>query len=510
MGLLLLAPVIFTVGVLIYSIACIGRRGPNLPNEWAKQYGGMYSLKLGPGTAVVLTDRRIIKQIMDKKASASSNRPVSLVSQHLITEGDHMLMMDNTPRWRMMRRLIHQDLTEALCDREHSKIHQAESVQLLYDVLQSPDEWMQHLKRFSNSIIMSIVYGIRSPSIDAPWTKKLNDIVELWARINEFGATPPVDLFPILKLVPQRFLGNWMNRASLVHDKVHNLYGGLLRSVEERRRTTGPTDCIADRLLEQEEKHGLSSHNIMLLAGVTLKGGSDTSASTLSSWLQAMVLYPEVQKKAQAEIDAVVGDKRLPTWSDYKSMPYLATMVKEAMRWRPTAPLGFPHALSEDQWVDGKFLPKGTVLFVNVYGLHQDESKFPHPNTFDPDHYKGRTLLAAEYANSADYENRDHYGFGNGRRLCPGIHLADRNLWHAITKLLWAFKIEPKMDPETKKPILPDPSVETGYREGLTMCPFEFPAMITVRSEARRQLILKEYADAKANFFPKYEQVDLF
>lgn len=68
---------------------------------------------------------------------------------------------------------------------------------------------------------------------------------------------------------------------------------------------------------------------------------------------------------------------------------------------------------SPDQWVDGKFLPKGTVLFVNVYGLHQDESKFPHPNTFDPDHYKGRTLLAAEYANSADYENRDHYGFGS-------------------------------------------------------------------------------------------------
>jgi cytochrome P450 family 619 len=99
---------------------------------------------------------------------------------------------------------------------------------------------------------------------------------------------------------------------------------------------------------------------------------------------------------------------------------------------------------------------------------------------------------------------------GNGRRLCPGIHLADRNLWHAITKLLWAFNIEPKMDTETKKPILPDSSVETGYREGLTMCPFDFPAKITVRSEARRQLILKEYADAKANFFPKYEKVALF
>lgn len=71
-----------------------------------------------------------------------------------------------------------------------------------------------------------------------------------------------------------------------------------------------------------------------------------------------------------------------------------------------------------DQWIDGKFLPKGAVLFVNVYGLHQDETKFPTPNTFDPDHYKGRTLLAAEYANSADYENRDHYGFGTSDLSC--------------------------------------------------------------------------------------------
>jgi len=106
-------------------------------------------------------------------------------------------------------------------------------------------------------------------------------------------------------------------------------------------------NCIADRILDQNEKNGLTNHNVMLLAGVTIKGGSDTSASTLSSWVQAMVLYPEVQKKAQAEIDSVVGEKRLPTWSDHDNMPYVATLVKEAMRWRPTAPLGFPHALSE-------------------------------------------------------------------------------------------------------------------------------------------------------------------
>lgn len=116
----------------------------------------MYSLKLGHGTAIVLTDRRIIKQLMDKRAAISSNRPRSYVSQDLVTENDHLLWMNNTPTWRVGRKLIHQDLTESLCEKEHAKIQHAETTQLLYDLLETPDLWVNHLKRFSNSIIMSI------------------------------------------------------------------------------------------------------------------------------------------------------------------------------------------------------------------------------------------------------------------------------------------------------------------------------------------------------------------
>jgi cytochrome P450 family 619 len=93
---------------------------------------------------------------MDKRSAISSNRPTSLISQQLITEGDHMLWMNNTPAWRTMRKLIHQDLTESLCNREHSKIQQAEATQMLYDMMNTPDEWSNHLKRFSNSVIMAI------------------------------------------------------------------------------------------------------------------------------------------------------------------------------------------------------------------------------------------------------------------------------------------------------------------------------------------------------------------
>lgn len=69
--------------------------------------------------------------------------------------------------------------------------------------------------------------------------------------------------------------------------------------------------------------------------------------------------------------------------------------------------------MGPDEWIDGKFLPKGTTLFLNVWGLHHDEAKFgADHDVFDPDHFKGQTLLAAELANSADPEQRDHFGYG--------------------------------------------------------------------------------------------------
>lgn len=65
--------------------------------------------------------------------------------------------------------------------------------------------------------------------------------------------------------------------------------------------------------------------------------------SSLTSFILAMTLYPHVQIKGQAEIDAVVGKKRLPSFSDRASLPYVNAIVKEILRWNPAVPLGMPH-----------------------------------------------------------------------------------------------------------------------------------------------------------------------
>jgi len=170
-------------------------------------------------------------------------------------------------------------------------------------------------------------------------------LLEIWARINAFGATPPVDIFPFLRYVSQSVFGNWIDRAAKVHNEMHMLYDSLREAVIERRKVKGTsTNSILDRLLNHQEKEGLTQHQLTLLAGVTTKGGSDTSASVLTSFIQAMVTWPEVQKKAQAEIDSVIGEDRVPDFPHYEKLPYIAAVIKESHRWRPVAPLSVPHA----------------------------------------------------------------------------------------------------------------------------------------------------------------------
>ncbi len=166
----------------------------------------------------------------------------------------------------------------------------------------------------------------------------------------EPGATPPVDIYPFLHLVPQKLLGNWMSRSRKVGDEMNALYSSVLDRVRDRREKLGARDSFMDTVLDQNEKLGLSNHELYFLGGVLMEGGSDTSSSIIIAFLHAMTKYTDVLKRAQQEMDAVVGDDRSPVWSDYERLPYAATIVKEAMRWRPVVPLAFPHAAAEGEW----------------------------------------------------------------------------------------------------------------------------------------------------------------
>lgn len=93
--------------------------------------------------------------------------------------------------------------------------------------------------------------------------------------------------------------------------------------------------------------------------------------------------------------------------------------------------------------------------------MHHDAARYANSDKFDPSRFRGQTELASVYANAGDPEKRDHFGYGAGRRICPGIHLAERALFLAMASILWAFTIRPKMD-EAGKSVAIDYGPATG------------------------------------------------
>lgn len=179
--------------------------------------------------------------------------------------------------------------------------------------------------------------------------KRLYELLHHFQKVMELGATPPVDFFPFLKWVPERFLGHWVTRANKVGRDMDSLYGDVTQAAIKRREQYGSKGSVMDKVLEKQEKLNFTRHQLDFLGGVAMEGGSETTAATLLSFIKAMTCFPEAQREAHAEIDAVISEDVSPQWSDRAKLPYVLQVVKETMRWRPVAGTNVPHALSEGQ-----------------------------------------------------------------------------------------------------------------------------------------------------------------
>ena len=87
----------------------------------------------------------------------------------------------------------------------------------------------------------------------------------------------------------------------------------------------------------------------------------------MQTFFLAMLGRPEVQEKAHKELDAVVGSRRLPTFEDLDSLPYVTAIIKETARWQVVTPIGLPHRTIQDDEYNGYFIPKGSNVLANLW-----------------------------------------------------------------------------------------------------------------------------------------------
>lgn len=116
----------------------------------------------------------------------------------------------------------------------------------------------------------------------------------------------------------------------------------------------------------------------------------------------------------------------------------------------------------------------------------------PNPEVFDPARYLDKPLPAADYINTNNPYDRDHFTYGAGRRVCPGVHVAERSLFINIVRTLWGFNISKKMG---KDGTLIEP--ETGMKPGFLSVPRRFECKITPRSAQHAAVIRASFGQAE-------------
>ncbi|QRW17612.1 cytochrome P450 family protein [Rhizoctonia solani] len=172
---------------------------------------------------------------------------------------------------------------------------------------------------------------------------------------------------------------------------------------------------------------------------ITLVGaGIETTVNTLMMFFLAMVLYPEAQKKAQDELDYVLGGTRLPSFDDRTRLGCVERIVQETLRWAPVAGLALPHTCYQDDTYKGYHIPKGAIIMGNVWAITRDETVYKNPEAFDPDRFLNPATPPSPV-------------FGWGRRRCPGIHFAQSSLFITIASILATFNIEVARDKDGKQ-----------------------------------------------------------
>ncbi|EJD37772.1 cytochrome P450 [Auricularia subglabra TFB-10046 SS5] len=350
--------------------------------------------------------------------------------------------------WRLHRRAIHKHFNETAVNELWPEVSRLNAV-FLGLLLRSPDKFWEHARWLGGANVMSITYGIDALLEDDPYIQLGMDSLQIGSKAGAQGAYL-VDVLPIPSAPSLLLTAESPLQAA-----------GTARRSEIDGRPI-PEDVIRNS------------------TGVVYFGVS-LSVGTMQAFFLAMVLHPDTQRTAQAELDTFLQSQggRMPQMSDRASLPSVTAVLREVMRKYPPLPLAVPHRLMEDDEYEGMHIPENAFILPNAWAMLHDAEYYPNPEAFDPNRFMGKDgQLNPKILDPAEI------AFGFGRRVCPGRYFAEGEVWLMIATTLYCFDIAPAKDSDGVD-IRPSEFMSTGVVSSLS----KFACKITPRSPAKRALV---------------------
>ncbi|KAG1751948.1 cytochrome P450 [Suillus occidentalis] len=417
--------------------------------EWGTTCGDLVFVRLLGHEVVVINSQHVADVLLEKCSQIDSDRPY-IATLEPFGWSVNFALIGCGDKWRLCRRLFHQTFRpDSALKFRPMQIKRAR--EMIVNLIDDPQNYHSHFATsadvFSSSVGMSVTYGYQTSPRDDPLVRIVENALVIGLEMMTQERATLLQFFPfccptgagdlrsnaMLKFRPVA----WRDMTDLPFQYVQkrmaeNLSPGLVSMVSDNLQRMEKPDQASNPIFETALKDA---------AATAIMGSSTTS--TLMTFALAMVLYPEVQRRAQAEINSVVGEDRLPTFEDRVSLPYVEAVLRETFRWHPILLNGAPHATLSDDIFDGYFIPKGATVMCNIWGISRNEKRYPEASSFIPERF-------IDVNNALTDDDPARYVFGFGRRRCPGRYAADASLWSAIVTMLATVEFSPAKDDQGK------------------------------------------------------------
>ncbi|THU85429.1 cytochrome P450 [Dendrothele bispora CBS 962.96] len=465
-------------------------------HAWAKVYGAVIGLHFLGRNVIVLDSFEAAHDLLEDRSFIYSCRP-----RFVIYELMGFVPVLTFLQYHTAEFLKHRKMFQTFLGKHESAEYipyQAEYAKILArNLMEKPEKYLWYLEKFTTSVIVRITSGYQIVEDDDTYIKIAQDVSKGIGNSGSPGNTP-VDYFPWLRHLPSWFPGTFYAfYARSIYEKIRRVCDVPVEYVRKQMADgiaqpsfvyhhLDALNAEVEAIEDPEKKKTLYEEELVHIAGAAgtmYAAGGETSYATLQTFVLAMMLHPEIQNKAQAEIDHVLsntgGDlRRFPEIEDRENLPFVECILQETFRWHPVLPLGVPHRSIKSDVYNGMFIPEGSIIFPNVRGMSLNEHIYSNPYKFNP-----MRFMSKENGGKGEPYFPAQWGFG--RRICPGRYLAETGLWLAIATILATLSIQKAKD-ENGKEI--EPKIE--FTDGLVSQPCPFKCNITPRSKSAATLLV--------------------
>jgi len=438
--------------------------------KWIKKYGPIYGIKLGQRDFIVLNNHEVVNDLIVKCGSLYSSRYNFHNTNPILIKSNSIALTPYGDKWKRDRNIAYSAFTSRPIKSYYDYIYKDAEI-LIKDLMikhSSPIYPLQIIKKFVLTNMMNILFGD---------TQFFDDVMRIMDEIADFSSPKNIlnDIMPSLRYFYKSNPDKVERLLKEIEEIFSTKYDHFLRERAQNKKLPPSFLLQIQEAINEKENNFVDFDDVWEMLVGLLNGAMETEVNTLMWMLACLANNPGVQEEAFYELDDLC--KKKPKFEDESELPYISAIINETLRFRPPNPFGFAHMANRDDEYNGYIIPKDTPILLNLFAINHNERRFIAPDKFRPSRFlqdystgsvKSKSILLPQFDfdssvgseiinrrsslkgllknNSPSLTNSSmpmHMSFGAGRRFCIGQHLAPKQLFLAISHILWAFEIRP-------------------------------------------------------------------